>query len=287
MTPCPLPHQDDTPSFNLWAEDTDGFPLRYGCFGCGANGDVIDLIRLFSGCGFLEACRIAVEELIPAMQASSWLPADRKPTALRAAATPAQLEGALTRQPSLSAPVQTFIERKHMGEAGAYAVDEWEWAGAALPAPTAVFPHYDWDQRLTGIRYRSVRREGTRWTELGSRFPALYGAWRDQGRPAVVLCEGETDTVWAAWQLRDRPVDVLGLPAGAAQKPLEAARAKLQFRTVWLAFDADMAGRIAEARWREHLAPVCNVFVIRLPEGEDVLSCGVPIRDLMQQAVDA
>jgi DNA primase len=141
-------------------------------------------------------------------------------------------------------------------------------------------PHRDWTGVLRGIRLRSIRR-GNRWTVKGSRFEALYGAWRDRGLETVLLCEGETDTVEAAYQLRTAAVDVMGLATGAAQKPPAEAVAQLAGRRVWTAFDGDMAGRIATNRWAQALGAirVCN-----MPDGDDICSAGVPVRTLMKEA---
>lgn len=49
---CPL-HADRTPSFVV-----DPERQRFKCFGCGAGGDVIDLIQQLYGIDFQEACRI-------------------------------------------------------------------------------------------------------------------------------------------------------------------------------------------------------------------------------------
>ena len=282
MTPCPLPgHQDDTPSFNLWASDEDGYPQRFGCFGCAENGDVVDLVRLARGVGFLDACRIAVDDLVPALEASSWQPAELAGP-VRAAANPADLERVVSRIQGHE-DLPAFVARK-FPDAPERFVDyvrmAWGWGTFRTPAPTAYFPHRDWSRRLTGIRYRSIRRESTRWAESGSRFPALYGAWRDLRRPRVLLCEGETDTVWAAWSVEDR-VDVFGLPAGAAQRPPEQALLELAGRHVSLAFDGDLAGRIATARWRDALGAA---HVVPIPDGEDLLSCGIPVSDLLAEA---
>ncbi len=46
---CPF-HEDHTPSFNVYIESQ-----RYCCFGCGAQGDVIDFVRTLDGCSFAEA----------------------------------------------------------------------------------------------------------------------------------------------------------------------------------------------------------------------------------------
>lgn len=289
MLPCPLPgHQDDTPSFNLWAEDSEGFPMRFGCFGCGVNGDVVDAIRLDRKVGFLEACRIAVEELIPEMQKSDWRPSERAVIIERTApATPGELGAVLDRMPITDgSDLATFMSRKGLGPVGAeYPLVEWEWGTIQKPAPTVYFPHRNAESQLTGIHYRSVRRDGARWAERGSRFPDLYGAWRNHEEPSVLLCEGETDTVWAAWQLRGQPFDVFGLPSGATQKPPLSAKRLLFKRRIYLAFDGDMAGSVATSLWREALQEVAHqVLVVPIPAGEDVLSCGIPVGELLEQA---
>jgi DNA primase len=147
--------------------------------------------------------------------------------------------------------------------------------------PVVVFPHRDWEGDLRGVRYRSLRR-GNRWSEKGSRFEQLYGAWLDRGERDVLLCEGETDTVFAAWQLQGLPVDVMGLASGAAQKPPSESIERLTGRSVWLAFDGDMAGHIATTRWANALDGIAAVRVVELPDGEDVCSVGRPIQELMR-----
>jgi DNA primase catalytic core len=56
---CPF-HDDHTPSFNVYVESQ-----RYCCFGCGAQGDVIDFVRAFDGCSFAEA----LQRLLPLQSA--------------------------------------------------------------------------------------------------------------------------------------------------------------------------------------------------------------------------
>lgn len=46
---CPF-HDDSIPSF--WANDETG---RFGCFGCDIGGDLIDFVREYEGCSFLDA----------------------------------------------------------------------------------------------------------------------------------------------------------------------------------------------------------------------------------------
>lgn len=290
MSPCPLPgHQDDTPSANLWAEDEAGNPQRFGCFGCGVNEDVIGLIRIARNVGFTEACTIAVDELVPAFAADRWEPTERQPATRHAAATPQQLEEVLrSLQVQEVNAVPQFHDRKGLHMDRTYTELIWEWGSIATPAPTVYFPHRDWDGRLTGIRFRSVRRDGTRWTERGSRFPALYGAHLDRGYADVLLTEGETDTVHAAWQVRvndSAPLDVLGLASGAAQKPPAEAIAHLQGRRVFTAFDGDLAGKVATERWHQALREVTDfVYTCPVPDGEDVLSCRIPVLELVGAA---
>ncbi len=47
---CPFHALDETPSFNLYVTSQ-----RYHCFGCGANGDVIDFVQAWDVCSFQEA----------------------------------------------------------------------------------------------------------------------------------------------------------------------------------------------------------------------------------------
>jgi DNA primase catalytic core len=47
---CPFHPFDETPSFNLYVTTQ-----RYHCFGCGADGDVIDFVQAFEVCSFQEA----------------------------------------------------------------------------------------------------------------------------------------------------------------------------------------------------------------------------------------
>jgi len=50
-------HQEDTPSLAFFENGT------YKCFGCGAHGDVISLVRSIEGVGFEEACKIIADNV--------------------------------------------------------------------------------------------------------------------------------------------------------------------------------------------------------------------------------
>ena len=67
---CPF-HQDETPSFTVYIATQ-----RFHCFGCGANGDVIDFVERFEKCSRQEAMQRLAE--------ASWvLPGARKHEQLR------------------------------------------------------------------------------------------------------------------------------------------------------------------------------------------------------------
>ena len=268
MMPCPLPnHDDSTPSFNLWSLSKDGVFQRFGCFGCGRRGDAVDAVRLAYDVGFLEACRIAVEELLPEFEGDDF--EARRGEA--AAASPEALAAILTdleREGVDPAAFKTFLERTDAGssaEFAEYAMREWGWGAKTGPA-IAYFPHLDPSGHPTGIKLRDVKTL-RRWNVVGSRFPYPYGVWRDNGAGRVLLAEGETDTVWAAWTLRDAPTAVLGLPSGAAQVPTPLMLTYLRGRDVILGFDGDDPGREATAAW---LAVLPEARDLGVPDGLDL-----------------
>ena len=281
MAECPLPgHTDKTPSFNLWAPNADGVPQRYGCFGCGLRGDVIDLVRMMRDVGFLAACRICVDELVPIMVEAQWEP-ERRATAK--AWSPEVLEERL-KSLRLTTPqdmtvLLAFANRKGMSsEEIKYAHEEWGVQAKSGPPHLTAFPHRRELGELTGIKMRTIDR---RFNVLGSRFPALYGAWRNDRHDRVLLCEGETDTIHAAWRLRSLLIDVFGLPTGAAQLPQESHLELLRGRHVSIMFDADDAGRGATSRWVGALIEAGIKGSVRsLPEGEDLLSADPPLEEM-------
>jgi len=268
---CPLPdHREKTPSFNLWAPDPSGTPQKFGCFGCGERGDVIDLIRLAYGCGYIEAGDIAVRELIPEYSVSGFTPGAVSQDKISAETMRLNFRHMLDRGHH-DTPFRHFLRRKGLTDAGHYARDEWRWGATE----TVVYmPHRGPDRLLYGVRLRSG---GKKWSLGGSRFPHLYGAWRDRGREAILLCEGETDTVWAAWSLRHFEIDVVGLATGTAQLPSPQALALLRDRRVWIALDGDSSGSKAMERWRSEAL----MDIIEVPSGQDLLSCGIPVAELI------
>lgn len=276
MMSCPLPgHRDSSPSFNLWAEDATGIPQRFGCFGCGAGGDVVRLIALIenldSTAAGARAAALRTEE-----QADT---SERPKRSVRPEIPAENLEevyGKIQDERSVHA-LSRFMQLKGISSEAfeVYAMEEWGWAGSGN---RVVIPHRDREGKLTALKYRSLDRKKA---VTGSRYPALYGAWRDHGHGDVVLCEGESDTLWAAWQLREKEFDVFGLPAGAEQGISPEWVEMLKDRRVIVLFDSDDAGMRAARRW---CAARPDTLVGRLPEDEDVLSCGQPVSKLLETA---
>lgn len=285
MISCPLPgHDDSTPSFNLWAEDDQGVPQRYGCFGCGKGGDVVSLIAELEGLSEQQALERAAklgEEEQGADYKRERTPKPRKQPARPHAETYDMIVS------SMGIPefgtLHKFMEEKGMGgEAlGNYAMEEWGWAAIGFEV---VHPHKALGNEVTGIKYRDPRKpkKKQRRNEDGSHFPALYGAWRDRNKKNVLICEGETDTVWAAWSLRDwEDWDVMGLPSGVGQRVNPEWLDLLEGREVTIAFDADKEGMTGAKIWCDERP---GTLVARLPEGEDVRSCGIPVKEIVERA---
>lgn len=286
MISCPLPgHDDSSPSFNMWDPDEDGVPQQYGCFGCGRRGRVIDLIMEVEGVdeagAYTRAAELADKESSEQYERKKQPKPKKVPRRPLADTYRLILEAMDVRE---FAALHEFMKLKGLrGEAlESYAQEEWGWASSG---DWITMPHYALGKEMTGIKQRHKNGEGKRRRNVEpSEFPALYGTWRDKRKPRVLLCEGETDTVWAAWSMRDSDdVDVLGLPSGAGQFVSREWLDVLKDREVVVAFDADDSGFKAAARWCDARP---GTLVARLPEGEDLLSCGIPVAEVMDRATE-
>lgn len=282
MISCPLPgHDDSTPSFNLWDPDSDGVPQRYGCFGCSRGGDAVDLIAALEGLPHDEALRRAGE--LAALAAQEDQPKRQRPKPV----PPKDLEAVYQRIVKSMGPREYETRERFCRdkfpqvseEFLTYLEDVWGWMATTRDL---VMPHRGPDQNMTGLKYRYPPfGQRDRRNEEPSTFPHLYGAWLDVHRNRVLLCEGESDAVWAAWQLRNEPIDVLALPSGAGAKLRDEWLKAVEGREVIAAFDSDEAGFGAARLWVEARP---DIKLARLPEKEDIVSCGVPVRELIERA---
>lgn len=276
---CPLPgHDDRTPSFNLWDPGEDGVPRRFGCFGCGRKGDVVDLVAELENLS-VEAATERCAELYAKEEGHSYERPTQpkvKPAARDMNTVYDELRDA-EGDDERDTLVALLRDKGIYGEeAEEYVHDQWGWTGVA--GGVVAVPHRNADGNLSGIKYRAGERK---WSEDGSRPYELYGAWRDRGLEQAVVFEGESDTVWGAYSLRDEAIDVFGLPSGASQQVRDEWLALLRDRQVTIVFDSDEAGMKAAAKW-------CDVrpgtLVGRLPEDKDMLESGIPVKEVLEHA---
>lgn len=281
MIRCPLPgHDDSTPSFNLFDVDSEGVPQSFGCFGCGRKGDVTELTAELTGLSG-DGLAYKLDLLLAAEESSSSTSFHRDEAAPRR--EPAEFSAVMGRLRANVSDVRVrgfnrYMDGRGLSRAAHFAQGVAGW----VPGPfgTAVVPHYDPSGFITGIKYRSATRK---WAEDGSRWPHLYGVWLDTGARTVLLCEGESDWLLAAWSLRQDPwIDVLALPSGAAAEIRDEWLNRVAYRRLILAFDADDAGRKAVSEWKRNRT---DSLVLSLPEGEDLLSSGVSVPEEIRKVI--
>lgn len=271
---CPW-HEDKHPSFGLY---TDGREVeKFACPVCAVSGDVFDLICRQEGVGFAAAVDRASEMLAILEENGNKAPAaparqefDR-PAAewfvLEAQERAANNDGWLCVALGLMSEAAQLQYRQE--------VDLWlrgSWKIGTGSEGEAVFPHYDSLGELRGVKLRGLN--GGKWCRPGSTFTSLYGAWRERRSRCVLVCEGETDALWADLQLE--PIDVYALPSGAGR--FLAEWTKVEADTVFLAFDGDGAGDKATRAWSLALD---SVRVLDVPRGEDLRSWAPNLRDAL------
>lgn len=260
---CPF-HEDSDPSLDVYGEHLE----RFGCFACGAGGDVVDLVQRLEGLPDFPSAKARALELLRDLEGSDW----SGPTlgVKRVFDAEAALEVVQSSEVSQSGAVTAFLLRRT--DPGLSEIDP-EWLQAEFRVGSRgdelVIPYYGRKGEL--ITYKHRPPGGKALAVSGSSFGAvLYGEWRDTDtkRP-VLLCEGETDVWAAAHQLPEW--SVLGLPTGAGARPLQ--QGSLAGRRVVLAFDGDDAGRRALRAWHTALrSHDADVGVLPLPDGQDVAS---------------
>lgn len=275
-------HDDHAPSFRIWTDDRG--VEKFGCFPCGVQGDVYDLLRRAEGLSFTDS-------LLRAEELRDELPEGYASMVTRAAKVEFEQEACerfvadgLARAAGPEAEGWMCVvlglvdERRDIDyrrQVDRYVRERWRWG--LDHAGNTIMPHYDALGRLTGAKVRAF--DGRRWSFPGSAFPALYGAWVQRRTRFVLLTEGESDAAFAT--IQNPPVDVLGLPAGAGKFRDEWAQ--LEADIYFLAFDADDAGVSATRTWLEALNGR-DVRVCRLPRAHDLRSARPAILDLLQHA---
>lgn len=268
---CPF-HDDQNPSFRTWVDDRQ--VPRWGCFPCGAKGDVYDLIGRIEGTGFTDSlvrARAMLAEMPPEWEGTGG-DAPREfdsMTAMEictAGVGRADLPGVRG-----FVGVALGVVSQEAPEDYRVAADEFlvrRWCVGVDGAGNTIIPHFGYDRAVTGVKFRELGG-GARWAMPGSKFPVLYGSWLPRQHRTILVCEGESDAWWAS--LQDPPADVLALPAGATS--FDTRWLTLEADTWILAFDSDEAGREGRSIWEFALWERGHRYAhIVPPEGDDLRS---------------
>ena len=273
---CPF-HEDHRPSFRLY-ETTDGV-TKWHCYPCADGGDVIDLIARKESIGFTGA-------LIRARALLASIPTDWRPTAELAPppeSTPddwcdglhALQEQAYSRASYVAATLRVPEEW------GKYLVSTYK---LGLDDQGALcFPYYSDVGELIACKVRYP--DGSKVSLPGSRYFDLFGvvAPRRDHEVFALICEGETDMLWAK---ANAPADVrvLGAPGAAATPTDRMISPCIDAELTFLAFDPDDAGVKGAFRWYEALTQhdVMAVFV-EIPEGLDLRRTKTPLPELLEE----
>jgi len=279
---CPFHSPDDNPSFSVWRWE-DG-TWATGCWSCSfSTTDIFGYIEERDGVGFGTAVKIAVairdgvplpDIVAPVGRVGGGGPRNfsRIAEEARRECDMALIEQLLTDR-GIDVPATWVCEEFGVGTlAGEVMIPHLGDPGGGVAAVQKRTPP-DWSKRcLAGSQLRElygVNRAFHR-TKVDGRWASIIDDTRE-----VVLCEGASDTWSVAYLLRDEPVDVVGLPSGAAAGLQPSWRIFMRDRRVTLLFDADDAGRAAAERWATALSGVAaDVRVAALPDGEDATSAG-------------
>jgi hypothetical protein len=248
---CPFHDDRENPNLELMEPGEDGYEWVY-CRACGYAGDVIHLVRGIEDLSFYDAL-VRCSDLLDDM------PADVTPPKLRKRrkfvvtdAWERRLEECQSRARQhsdiglLSFAYGFTDETTNDCERRTW--DEWliRWGWGLDDAANVIIPHRNADGRLTTVKVRY--RDGG-WRAFGE-FVDLYGAWWDGSeRRGVLICEGESDCVWAAKQATG--LQCLALPSGADSYDERWVQELCWgYPEIFLAFDGDGPGKRATWRWQ-------------------------------------
>jgi len=289
---CPF-HEETEGSFTVYANTQ-----RWYCFGCGLGGDVLDFIQRADGVGLPEAIRrLEASPETPRCLGAQLQPSSAPPVASASVRDPALLTAALRcyrRQFDLSRAAPDYLagrgigpeaaRRLGLGYASGRGLREWL---AQAGFDDARIQHSglvrDGRERFRGMIVVPELVAGAAnwlagraiWPDLTPRFQALPGSKPVLGlkrlpapAPWIVVAEGLFDwLLLTAW----------GLPACGAlgTHGMDKLASALQGQPrVFLAFDADEAGRAAAIQLRDLLGSHRSATVM-LPEGvSDVSELG-------------
>lgn len=288
---CPF-HQDSSPSFGVYANDRG--EQRWHCFPCGLDGDVFDLVQNLENCTFKEALG-RVEELWRELPEGYVAEVTTTP---KARSYTADDMNRVVNDARARAEVQPGVLSARVGfvdvhqEALAAKWDEYirsTWGWGVTEMGDVIMPHWSADSPPTLTGYKQRKLSGERLS-FGDYALQVYGAWLGKVGNELLLTEGETDCVWAAFTAREEglSLDVRALPSGAGDDVDPAwLKQVARYRTIYLAFDPDEAGVKATWRWAAALSQAGMGEKFRfcaLPLGRDLRDAKPVLRTLITQA---
>ncbi len=115
--------------------------------------------------------------------------------------------------------------------------------GPTLHIPAGwIIPCYTAAGALAYIKIRQPEGASPKYKIITGGHKALYGADRVQGRPDMILTEGEFDSL-IAWQYAAGVADVVTLASAQASPAADDIAIMAGARRIWLAYDTDKAGQ--------------------------------------------
>lgn len=266
-------HSDGrTPSLTAWT-------TSWFCFGCGAHGDAIAWVMERRGLTFKDAVRTLGGDLSmperrawPARRTVPPAPPLREPPsrAWRADA----LRFVETAHEALLSPVG---ERARAYLHGRGITDDdiitWKlgyvpqdqrgvWGGISVFAPRSIaIPHFV-DSEVWGVKFRRPQGD-PKYICAGGSVSSLYGTDLLQGKPDLLLAEGEFDAILLRRLVGD-VVDVATFGSASDKDVRLWLPTLIRFQRIFVGFDTDPAGQKAAAQW---LARTKRARLLPVPEG--------------------
>lgn len=294
---CPF-HKERTPSFHV-----DEAKELYYCFGCKAGGDVFNFVQRIEGIEFQEALlRLAAEVGVEVEHAPHKAKERHDLLGIN------KLALAFFREHLLGEPL-SYLKRRGLEQASlepyalGYAPPGWDnllsflkKKGVDEPQASVaglvverdgryydrfrnrlIFPIHDHMGRVVAFTGRVLDKNDTPKylnipeTSLFKKSELLYGLHQARGhvreKQRAVVVEGLFDVIALAQMGYPETVAVLGSSLSADQSLLLK---RADVKTIYLAFDADNAGREATLKGLElDIARGFMVFAVKLPEGSD------------------
>jgi archaellum biogenesis ATPase FlaH/5S rRNA maturation endonuclease (ribonuclease M5) len=147
------------------------------------------------------------------------------------------------------------------------------------PTYVAVYPYYDLEGNLFGVKYRDFvaeQRDGKHHKWFHGSFHSFFGSRnRNTMSDTLIICEGESDTMAASQVfVNETCVGISG--ASSMEKSLRAAATWIRsFKRIYVCMDNDNAGKEALAIAME-LLPKWRTFAMVLPpKKKDICECNV------------